>query len=420
MSDHSQALVPIETWAFNAPDLCYRGVEVDLGHLAASLIYYDRVLLNVTNQPQFARVLSWFANQERLDTLISLVSDGTVQIYEYSFVSAPVHDPEKDRYMLINIQDREQAKPDSFERRFLYHKDVEAVVPAGRMRPKLYQAFRGRVIEVKADQFSRTIEEANRDFVSGARTAVLVQAFVDSLYEFRGLGRPPRVDCSIATNADGSHTATVNIDFKSLAELAGRRLNWDRHVPLAGNLLSCRFLQSASELGCDLFLAQPMSRLVGDKLFESARAVNKPGSLIETLQGTVEFPDVRALVNEGRLTIDDVLMLRKKAQRFRQWLQNETDRDRDALIAYHFEVAKESGFAEVGKHAISLFGFVGGASIGAALGAGAGPVGSAVGAAAGGAISWLADLGAKVGTPWRPVIFGKWLQERIAELDRGR
>lgn len=420
MSDHSRALVPIEAWAFNSPDLGCQGISVDLGHLAESLLYYDQILLNVSNQPQFAKVLSWFVQQDRLDTLLSLVSEGSIQVYEYSFMSTSIHDPEKDRYILMNMQDEEQKRPDSFERRYLYHKDVEAVIPKGSMRRKLYQAFRGRVIEVKAEQFGSAIEEARRDFTDGERNALIVQAFVDEVYRYRQLGRPPTVGYSMVSNVDGSHTMTFNIDFKKLAELAGATLGWGRHTPLTGNVISCRFLQSASELGCDLYLSQPISRLVGDKLFESATAVNKPGEIIETLQSEVEFPDIRALVNNGRLDIDNILYLRAKSKRFRQWLQDEADRDRDAIIAYHHEVAKETGFASVGKKALNLFGFVGGAAIGAAIGSGAGPGGSALGAAAGGAVSWAADLGSKLGGPWRPVAFGNWFRERITELDRGR
>lgn len=420
MSDHSRALVPIETWAFNSPDLGHRGISVDLGHLAESLIYYDQVFLNVSNQPQFAKVLSWFVNQDRLGTLLSLVSEGALQVYEYSFASAPIYDPEKDRYMLMNIQDENQKMPDSFERRFLYHKDVEAVLPKGNMRRKLYQVFRGRVIEVKAEQFGSALEEARCDFTDADRNALTVQAFIDEVYGYRRLGRPPKVECSMVSNVDGSHSMTVNIDFNKIAELAGVALNWNKHSPLAGSAASCRFLQSASALGCDLFLAKPISRLVGNKLYESARAVNKPGEIIETLQSEVEFPDIRALVNDGRLGVDDILHLRAKSKRFRQWLQDEADRDRNAFIAYHHEVAKETGFAFVGKKVLNLFGFVGGAAIGAALGAGAGPGGSVLGAAAGGAVSWAADLGSKVGAPWRPVVFGNWLREQISELDRGR
>jgi hypothetical protein len=394
---------------------------VDLGHLAESLIYYDRVLFNLSNQPQFARVLSWFIDQGRWDTFLALVSEGTLGFYEYSFMSAPVRDPLQDRFTLLNIQDQEQAVPNSFEKRFLYHRDVEAVVPKGRQREKLYRAFRDHVIEVKASDFSQPLKEAEKDFADPERTALVVQAFVDEIFRIRQLGRPPKVECTIVANSDGSHTATVNVDFRILADLAGPQLNWAVATPIHGSVAACRFLQSASMIGCDFFLAQPMGRLVGDKLYESARAVNKPGEIIETLKYQVEFPDVRALVNDGRLDINALLELRAKAMRFRRWLQDESARDRDALIAYHWEVAKEAGLSSVGRRALNMFGFIGAPVAGAVLGeAVGGPPGAMVGAAAGGAISWLVDLGSKVGGEWRPVVFGNWYRERITELDLGR
>lgn len=420
MSDHSRAIVPIETWAFNAPELCARGITVDIGHFAESLIYYDQVILNVANQPQFAQVLSWFACQNHFDTMLSLVAEGTFQVYEYSFVTTPVFDSARSEYILMHLQDKEQQKNDSFESRYLYHKDVEKVVSKTSDRRKLYQTFRGKVIEVKASQFSRTIEESRRDFADARRHALNVQAFIDELYEYRNLGRPPRVEASVNVNTDGSHTVTYNIDFKLLSGLAGPAINWGDHSPLAGSTQSCRFLQSASELECDLYLARPISTLVGDKLYESIRAVNRPGEIIETLKYMVEFPDVRALVNEGRLGVEDILYLRSKAMRFRRWLQDESDRDRDALFAYHHEVAKDAGFRAAGRKMLNMFGFIGAPVVGAILGSEAGQIGAVVGTAIGGGLSWLADIGSKVGEPWRPIVFGNWYRERITELDMGR
>lgn len=421
LSNHSRALVPIESWSFNAPDLAARGIPVDLGHLAESLIYYDQVLFTTANQPQFARVISWFKDQGQFDTFLSLVSDGTLGFYEYSFASAPIYDPQADRYMIVNIQDQAQIEPNSFEERFLYHQDVENVVQKGRQRKKLYEAFRGHVIEAKADSFAQSIEEARKDFADAERNALTIQAFIDEFYIVKKLGPPPKIACVVVENADKSHTVTVNVDYQKIAALGGQRLIWDKGTSLAGSANSHRFLQSASMLGCDLYLAQPMSRLVGDKLYESARAVNKPGEIIETLKSEIEFPNVRTLVNDGRLSIEGVLELRKRAKRFRDWLQYEGDRDRDALIAYHHEVTKESGMTAAGKKALNLFGFVGGPTVGAVVGeAFGGPPGAVVGAAAGGAVSWIADIGSKIGGNWRPVVFGDWYRDRIAELDLAR
>jgi hypothetical protein len=57
-------------------------------------------LLNVSNQPQFAEVLSWFVGQDRFNSLLRLMSEGTIQIYEYSFFSAALFDQRIGRYIL--------------------------------------------------------------------------------------------------------------------------------------------------------------------------------------------------------------------------------------------------------------------------------------------------------------------------------
>jgi hypothetical protein len=121
------------------------------------------------------------------------------------------------------------------------------------------------------------------------------------------------------------------------------------------------------------------------------------------------------------MSFNDVLAIRKKSRRFREWLRAESDRDRDALIAYHNEVAKEAGFTRVGRRALNLFGLVGGGAVGGAVGAVvAGPVGGALGGAAGSAVGYLADLASKVGSGWKPVVFGNWMKERIEQFGKQR
>jgi hypothetical protein len=64
---------------------------------------------------------------------------------------------------------------------------------------------------------------------------------------------------------------------------------------------------------------------------------------------------------------------------------------------------------------LRLFGVLGGGAIGALVGAEHGPVGAAIGGAAGSGASYLADLAAKFGEGWKPVVFGRWLKNRIRQ-----
>jgi hypothetical protein len=135
LSDHTSVFVPLESWCYHSPELRANNKLIDIGLLAETFIYYDQVIVNVGTQPQFAQLLDWFTQQGRFHDFIGLVNDGVLKIYEYSFVSVAV---QKDGiYILINIQDENQAKPNTFEQRYLYHKDVQNCLRHARHRSEI-------------------------------------------------------------------------------------------------------------------------------------------------------------------------------------------------------------------------------------------------------------------------------------------
>jgi hypothetical protein len=394
------------------------GRQIDVGLFAESLIYYDKVIICPGNQEQFACFVGWFVRQGKFLDLLALIRDGVIGISEYSFLTAPIK--KDDVYILMNVQDEVQAQKNSFERRFLYHESLEKVVKEQADRRKLYAALRDKVIENKADDYSVTVEESRADFGISWRQALVVQAFVDELYELKRVRPVPKIEAKVENVPEGTRT-TINISTLELWNLAGPQLQWHAATPLSGAALCNNLIYTSSRHGWDLYLPRPMSILVGDKLYESASTIGNSKETVQTLKKDVEFPDIRRLVNDGRLDLPAILEIRHKARRFRSWLQDESNRDRDAIVAYHNEVAKESGFRGAGRHILSMFGFIGGGAIGGGLGAVmAGPVGGVIGGAIGGAASYAADVGSKIGAGWRPVVFGNWLIDRIAQLDQGR
>lgn len=418
MSDHSTAIVPLESWCYSGLELRTQGKTVDVGLFAEALIYYDHVVANIANQLQLAEFLQWFIQQGRLDDFLALVQDGTVKLYDYAFITAAVQKEQTDEYSIWNIQDPIQKEPNTFEKRFLYHKSVEALFPKARQRKRIYEAFRGNVIEVKSEDFDRPVENARKDFEDPRRNALILQAFVDEIYKFRKLSRPPNVTAIVRPSTNGGkHRITWNIDFNELTRLAGQELNFHPGVPFTANAISNRLLWSAAKLSCDLYLTQPMGMLVGDKLYESTQIVAKSGEVIEELKAKVEFPDIRALVNNGKLDLQEILKIRKKARKFRDWLQQESERDRDAIIAYHNETARDLGFVSAGRKALSIFGVIGGGAIGSLIGTTvSGPVGATLGGATGSAVGYLADLVSKIRADWKPVVFGNWFRQRIEKF----
>ncbi len=347
-----------------------------------------------------------------------MIGDGTIKIHNYEFMTTPIEKNDTFTIWNVNVVEEHTKQIKTFEQKFLYDDVVEQVLPQkARHRAKVYSAFRGNVITDKSVDFEKQIIDARSDFNDSRRNALIVQAFVDELYRFRGLGRPPEVIADVALQPGTSKsTLRWNVDFNQLGATAGPGLRFEASTPLTAGAQSSRLIWSAAQMESDLYLPDPMSTLVGDKLFEATAIVNAE-QIIDQLQSSVEFPDVRLLINSGKLDFDDIFTIRKKAKRFRRWLQSEAERDRDAIIAYHNEVANEHGLLKLGRKTLRVYGLLGGAAAGSAIGSVmGGPVGAAIGGAGGASATFLADVVSRVKSDWKPVVFGNWLDQRIKKL----
>lgn len=416
MSDHTKALVPIESWCYNSPEIRTKNRAVDIGLLAEALIYYDQILLNVTNRDQFAEVLDWFISQGRFSDFLALLNDGTLHIFDYGFVSVPLWDKAKGLYLFGNIQDSVQARPNTFKQRFIEHPRVAKSLGSKKTRKRLAAALRGNVTEEKASDYGKAVEDTRDSLGDAHIKAIALQVFVDELYRYKGLGSPPKVTARVVTDGD-KNTTTFNLDFDELVAMAGADLNFGPHTILAGMGNANKFLWSAARHNCDLFLGKPMGQLVGNKLYESGRVLAKSSRIIETLQGEVEFPDIRGLVNSGKIDFKEILRIRSRAKRFRAWLKEESERDRNAIIAYHNEVARELGYVRAGRKILSLFGVIGGGALGGVTGTAiGGPLEGAVGGMTGATTGYVCELAARLGANWKPVVFGDWMKRRIQKI----
>ena len=172
ISDHKSALIPLESWAYNSPELKANGVDIDVGLFAESLIYYDSVLLNVTTQPHLADFIGWVDAQQSIDDLLALLENGEVSLYDYSFASAAVKTG--DTYTMLNLQDEIQAEPGTFQARFIDHATVSEALKPLKQSKRLGLALSERVIEVKANEFGSAISNAEMDFKNPERVALVV------------------------------------------------------------------------------------------------------------------------------------------------------------------------------------------------------------------------------------------------------
>lgn len=414
MSNHKRAIIPVETWCYGSPDLRTSEKSLDMGLIMEGLLYYENVLLSLGSQQQLADLLQWFQEQGALEGFFKLVSDGIVEFHEYSFATVAIR--KGNTYSIYNIQDENQIKPNSFLERYLQHEIVIAAFSDQKLHKMFCEVVTGHVIEEKSDEYKLSVEAARNDLQEPQRCNLVLQAFLDELYPIRNAGTPPQIETTVVPTENG-RTINWGIKIQDISDLAGKELNFHGGTPITGAAVANRLLHSASRHNCDLYLPRPMGMVVGDKLFEATRSISDPQIIPDQLEEEVEFPDVRALVNQGSLNFAQILEIRSKAERFRNWLQNEADRDRNAIIAYHHEVAKESGFSSACRKGLHLFGVIGGSATGSVIGTALGGLpGAAIGAAAGAGIGYLSDLGSKLGTNWRPVVFGHWIQDRIEKV----
>jgi hypothetical protein len=413
MSDHTSALVPIESWTYMSPQLRHSGKAIDFGLLCEALIYYDRVFVVSPNRWEFSQFIAWFVEQGRYGDLITLLKDNVINIYYYSFFSAAV---EKDgKFSVLNLEEERAVAKPTFEADCLSLSNLRPVLPHADQRSKLYRTIRGKVIEAKSRDFGPAIENARRDYRDSERCALLIQALLDDVYPMLGLKEPPTVKAKVIEGA-GNVRIGWNIDFERVNQALGADLQFTRGYPLSAAARCNRLLWSAAELECDLYLGSPMSLLVGDKLYESGERLAHSQKIVEQLEAEVEFPNVRELVNSQQIGLTEVLKLRKKGGRFRGWLQDESERDRNAIIAYHNEVAKESGWTRAGRKGLKLFGVLGGVATSVAVKQSIPGVEGALAAGlAGKGVKYITDLASKINDNWRPVVFGNWASERIEE-----
>lgn len=432
VSNHSLAFVPLGAGYHQSTDIFARGRPIDTGLLAESLIYYDRVLMHVDSPVQFSQLISLLIQQGlSVADIIALFRADVIGIYNFAFTTNPFIDfisPDSIQiHGLYNFQDQTMQQPNSFLKRFLEFEPLREVFENNAQYERFVAALEGRVIEVKADEIgSSAIDNAYGDFLNPERSALMAQELVNEIYRIKGFGKPPKLSVEIKELGDGQFMVGWNIPLNRLPALETEtNIKAAVTLPLSTAAEGNKYLWVSDRLKCDLYLARPISTLVGDKLFEAGEAALRSKirtkNVIEELEVRVEFPDLRRYVNLDKIDFPRVLEIRKKAKKFREWLQSEAERDRDAIIAYHREVAAESGFGNVTRKSIKLFGVLGGAAVGAGVGAAlghavGGAAGAVLGAGAGKGVAYLSELASNVGANWKPVVFGDWYSARIAKL----
>lgn len=458
MSNHKLALVPIASGHFQSPELLAAGRKADTGIFAEALVYYDSVYVHVDNPEQFADFISLLIQQGlSLESLNELIEEGSLGFYAtvtmHPFMGYGLG-PRTIVSSFHSIQEKAMLEPNYFTKRFLEFEGLQ-----GRLHDlsgfdrKTFDKFR-QLAEKNAIAFSSEdigddiVDSAYEDFLNPVRCKHITKSIFEEYYRARNLGEVPDFDVKIREMgndnyveiANNPHSAVIGrhlsnggytayeVDFsistnnlKSLE--TGNPIIAFPTLPLSCAGVSNLYIKSAGKLKCDLFLPKPMSNIIGDKLYEIddlgiSRKHTRVKNVIENLEAKVEFPDLRNLVNASEINFNKVLEIRKNAKPFREWLQTEAERDGDAIVAYHGEVARQSGFTNIDKKSLQLFGVLALLSIYTKIQFKEDVVTNEdIRTMGDRSPDFLFDYGArKLGDDWKPVCFGNWYKDEITRL----
>lgn len=164
------------------------------------------------------------------------------------------------------------AEPNSFPKRYLEYAALRTCFESTSQFEHFAKAVAGRVIEVKADDVGAgPIKNAYSDFVNPERNSLMTQQLVNEIYRIKGLGKPPKVEASVSKLANGDFNVSWNVRLNKLPAVeVDTPIVAAATLPLSTAAQANKYLWASERQNCDLYLARPVSALVGDKLFEVA------------------------------------------------------------------------------------------------------------------------------------------------------
>ncbi|MEW5701046.1 MAG: hypothetical protein AB1792_02285 [Candidatus Zixiibacteriota bacterium] len=419
--------MPTETWAFNEPLLHLEGKPADLGAIAEALVYYERAKLVITTPNQLVALIQWALVAGELDSLMNLLCDGALSFVYFDFATTAVYDPRTDTHTLVNIRDEEAVTHPlrAFERK-VAHRATDQAISNSRRRKRFLRALRDSVLEIKADQYGRAIDDATKDSVRSEVVIAALQPVVDEIWPAYFQAEPVPVSAAIAPQSEQPTKITINVNFEAInsaVRTAGFLHDGSVLIAIAQ---ANRNLWTAAREGTDLYSRGVTGSIVSSKIVGAVRHNSKLNQTLSLLQAEVEYPDIAVLVNQGNISFRTVLRLRDASSQFRPWVHSVSETNRDKLSAYHNDVVHITGFKPVGRKAVRFLGRLASAAAGTGVGlvvgadrpVTAGLLGTAVTVVGDHIVSTLTDylskLGESVEEGWRPVLFGDWAKSVVA------
>lgn len=403
----------MDTNAYSSPRLRAAGKHADVGLLAQSLLYYDTVVVHAETDRAFLEVVQWFAESHQVPFLIQMMRSGHFSFLHYTFQQLTHQRPTG--WSLVNVQGPNWDSGRHFEDWFLQLPRVRSALGHAPHHAQLIAALKDTVLEVSSKHLAGIVEEAMRDVRDAERASMLLEPLIhySGVHE-DGVSGTQRVD--VEKIDDGRSTLRSPVSFDRLS--AALELPVGPPQILGGAAASTRAIATAHRFGLDITASEPMSDLVGDKLLQLSRRETRVQEAIEQIVRDTDFPDIRTLVQQGRLSARNILELRASTARFREWLQGTAERDVDALVQYHHEVASQTRLQSLGSSTLSLFGSISKSVVSSVVQANNGsPIEAAIATSV---VDGIFDRTKNLFKPWRPIVFGRWLDREARRLQRER
>jgi len=412
---HKTALVPIEAWEYNSPYLKYLGKAADIGVFAEAFIYYEKVYVVMSTPQQFEEFVMFFIKGNKVDALIELIKNKVINFFYYTFLSTAMNNPERREFSMWNFNFTKGKYPHSDFIRLIVN---PANLPiSSKRRHLLWKAIVDNVIDENSPEYDPPILDAKDAMQDGRKVSILIQAYLDDIYKKLKAGKPPIIETRIDSWTPEKWNIVTNYNFTIVNDLTQSKMDFRQEMPLIGEVQSNRIIWTSLIKGYDLFLGDVMSQVVGNKFEEAEEKINKAENVIDELKARVEFPDIRSLVNNGLLGVEEIFNIRIHAEKFRIWLQQEGERDRDAIIAYHNEVTRASGISKSVSSTLKLFGIITGGLASPAYQLITNDLSTTSNLVAGGAGimlgGFLNNVASSISKDWRPVVFGEWIKKEL-------
>ena len=247
-TDHTAALVPIRVWEYSSPFLKYQGKIADIGLFAESLLWYERVQVDIAKPEEFETLVGWFYRRDHhIKHLLDLLSKGAITFSHHAFDAAAPQLMDTGEYLIANVQVLEQTKA-NYGMREVYYKPRLDFVSSGQ-RKALYKLLASNYEEYHAGDYEFPILDARDALGNPARLNLLLQTFLDEMYAKLGKEFVPQAAVSVVENADGSRRTEWGDAIQKAINIAPGKIEFAVHSPMNGEADSNKLIWTASRTG---------------------------------------------------------------------------------------------------------------------------------------------------------------------------